>query len=140
MYLIDALPRSEIIRRMDGILSPHSVRKYVSDAVIHARKNGISIKERQKVEKAPADFATRKALGPLHVRVGAKLNRFRLGLDPDMEPRRFAQTFRIGNQRSVREMELGLYDFTLSELNAIAAAMNTDVLTLLQQPGSNGSH
>jgi hypothetical protein len=138
LYLTDDLPRSAIFAKMDGILSQESVRKYITQAIQHAKENGIAIRPRKAVAQESRSFAARKSISSVHVRVGAKLNNFRRA--KDLKEREFSQTYKIGNQQSVREMELGFYDFSLSELNTIAAVIGTDVPSLLQQPGSNVSH
>lgn len=129
---------SEIHQAMANRLAYHTVRKYVYDLVKTLSNEELeAVSERRRaraMERRGRGFRDRKTISPIHVRIGAKIgmHRIRAGQDPD----EFAKETGFSNRISLRAMELGLYDFKLSEIINIAGVLGTDVEGLLQPPAS----
>lgn len=129
----DGLHPQEITSRMQGVLSRNTVRQYVKEAYAAFRKEGIAlppIPRNEKLKGRHPHSQARASISPTHVRVGAMINRLRTetGLDAPT----FAQRLGFSNQMSLRSMELGMHDFTLSELQRLASVLSLRLSKLLQ--------
>lgn len=85
-------------------------------------------KDQQVNKRAHANM---KPLSPLHQQIGVKLDSFRNFVVRET-PTQFAFRMRITRMR-LRKMELGAWDFTLSDLQKIAEVTKTPLLDLLKQ-------
>lgn len=133
MYLEQDLPTGDIAYALKGIVSPASVRTYVAQAIRWAQSAGVVIRPRKEPAHPPIHRhdSHQKPLSPEHARIGARLSaHFRKY--PGMGAPDIADALGFGNQQSVRSMEQGFYDFTLSELQRIAVVLEIDVTSLLQ--------
>ncbi len=119
---------------MEGMLSRNTVKQYIKEVYAACRKAGLVV---DPIEPLPKEYMVRHphsqtstAISPTHVHVGAKINRFRLkrGLDAPS----FSRALGFANQMSIRTMELGMYDFKLSELQRLTAAIGSELSVLLQ--------
>lgn len=131
----------DIVAAMAGILRPASTKQYIKETYAEARAKGITLppmqEPRTQAAQHPHKLGTR-LISAEHTRIGVRINLHRRGLD--MNAPTYSRTYGVGNQMSLRAMEVGSHDFTLSELQRIAAALGTDVISLLQPPGVNASH
>lgn len=114
----------EIARIVGRRLSKTTLKQYIKVAYAEARREGFEIK--RAITHAPSE----KPLSALHSRVGIRLAGFRTSRA--LNPAEFSNDFAIGNRKTIVLMEHGLYEFTLTELQQIAALLGSDIGALVQ--------
>lgn len=130
MFLDEGKTRREIFEALDNRLSLPTVRSYVTLVIREAREKGLDIPKSCYGNRGSRSFAEQDPISQVHIRVGARLAFFRSQVN--LGPQKFADHYHWGNKISLRRMELGQYDFTLTELSRIAKILGTDLSNLLE--------
>ncbi len=130
----DRLHPQEIIMRMQGVLSKNTVKQYIKEDHAELRKKGIVLGP---IRAHPDEYRihhphnhANQSVSQVHVRIGAQINRFRTHKHLDAPT--FSKIIGFSNQLSLRSMELGTHDFTLSELQRLAIILGLEVSALLE--------
>lgn len=128
MFLVQRLTRAEITARMAHRLAAPTVHKYIEAAIKHAEQEGIEIPRHERTGGS-VSRSLREPISPQHRTVGVKILGFRV--KSGLERQDFADKYDFANRIWVGEMEDGLYDFSLSQLQTIAAILNMSVQDLV---------
>lgn len=119
----EKLSISEVKERLKGQLSPLFVRNLCHEVLRTVRtETGI---EYTPPKRRPGGFKPLKSTDPvsqIHLAVGVRLNNFRQ-IKIELSPADFCRRYQFANPIRLRQMELGQYDFSLSELQRIAAIL-----------------
>lgn len=128
----ERLSISEVKERLSGQLSPMYIRK-ICHEVLHTARTETGIEYRPS-KRRPGGFRPLKSTDPLsqiHLAVGVRMNHHRV-IKHDLSPREFCSRYQFSNLIRLRQMELGQYDFTLSELQQVATILNISTEELVK--------
>jgi hypothetical protein len=131
LFLDEDLSAREITDRLGGRIAYASVRTYIVQIVVEAKKNGTPI-DTPRNKRAPRPT---KPISPMHLRVGIALMQDRILKHSSMPPSEYAQMLAVGNRMTLPLMERGMYEFNLGELQRIAATLGKTISELLTHGG-----
>lgn len=116
LMLEEQLPLSEVKKRLKGRISESWIREIYS-YIKADLKDLYNPKPSRKGGFKP--FSESERISPVHLAVGVKLANFRI-IQKQMEVLPFCKAYGFSNHTRLRQMEIGAYDFSLSELLWIA--------------------
>lgn len=133
LYIKEALPFSTIEKQLEGRASHYTVRDYITKSIKLAKERGDEVPMRKKAARKGGYAAGHevKARSQLHVIIGNRLARHRETVE-HLKPTEFVAAH--GYFASVvvlRQMEQGLHNFTLTELQLIAGLLSLPLKDLI---------
>jgi hypothetical protein len=135
MFVLEGKRREDIEAEFGDRLTKKSIEVYIAHAISKAKKNNIDLShrkgERKKTGMRPG--SERKQISRLHFHIGNKITRFRY-VNDDMNINEFCQTYKFANPIRLVLMELGQYDFCLSDLQRLSEILDLTITQLMEIP------
>ena len=135
LYLVDRLPTKDIIEQLKHRVTHWTVRDHVRRVIAEAKERGEEIPMRRPHTGGFKKLYDTTPLSPDHRTIGVKLGLFR-EVNKKMTPKDFCAKYEFVSWTRLRQMELGLHDFSLRETQKIASILGVTVEELLRPSGS----
>ncbi|WP_036281429.1 hypothetical protein [Methylocystis sp. ATCC 49242] len=128
----DKLSISEIQERYKDRMKPDVCRNLIKEITIALREEGIEfLPPPRRRGGGFKPLGNTPAISQAHLSVGVRLNTFRQ-TKQDLQPAEFCKKYSFANHIRIRQMELGQYDFSLTELQRIASIIEIPVEELVK--------
>ena len=133
LFVKEKKTQGEIQELLSKRLSNWTIQKYIMEAIKKAEFNGdkLNFVGVSSPPRRAKKFSTRSVKSIIHRSIGIRLNSFRT-LTKSYSCSEFCSEFNIANHYRIREMELGFYDFSLSELQQLSEIMSISIGQLLE--------
>ena len=135
LHIHDGLTTAQIIAKYNGRLSLHTVRSYITQVIKDAKTRGDQIPMRKSHGGGFKSFTEQKPLSPMHSTIGIKLSRFR-ETQLKVTCKEFCETYSFASWIKLRQIELGVYELSLREIQRVAEILGITVQELLTPIGS----
>lgn len=134
LFVKQGLKSADIRDQLRDRASPTTVRDYIAKAAREAPMRGDLIPMRKRHGGFKPLYG-QKPLSPTHAQVGMKLSRYR-EIVSKQTCKEFCTRHEFASSIRLRQIELGVYDLTLREMQRISTILGTTVQELITPTGS----
>lgn len=133
----EKLSISEIKERFKGRASPTYIRDICHEVLHSVRaETGLEYRPSKRRSGGFKPLKSTDALSQTHLSIGARLNNFRV-IKNNLHTAEFCHRYQFANVIRLRQMEMGQYDFTLSELQRVSEILNLPMEELVKPLARN---
>ncbi len=135
LFIRQGKTRGEIRDLMGHRISLTTIRDYISRAINEAKAKGDSVPMRSKHGGGFKPLTDSKSLSSIHATIGIKVSRYRETV-MKQTCKEFCAAFSFGSWIRLRQIENGVHDLSLREVQRIAEILNMSVQDLVTPLGS----